>query len=863
MPTQGNSLTLSCLIQDVVNDNSITWFVPKSIIGTANCYRLSGFCTGSTPGYTYTVNQSGAYLDITSINRYQDEGTWKCSYRGSDGLDTVRAINITVYTLPSQLIYTIDVQAPMDLSTSNLTLQCKTSSCTNPVPFIKWYYKIQTSPIISGVYSVGISITSSDGSCSSQEKLYTSTLQIPMYTTWSDNSDKNVTFYCRTEYPDPSRNIQSTDSGTVRFAVAVTSVILSIYASEVVFYEGYPQMMTCISSPSRPISTIRWFLGSSPLTNNITTTNTIDNTGLYILTSQIFLTLMRNASNQQIKCEGFIGGQQAVTSMEKPSVNVWYKPSKPLIREYGAVNSGFPWLENMTRTLQCYSSDYGNPGANLTWLTDRGVMDTMNNLVIIGLMPSDDNRKISCKLFNRFTSDKNIDVLSDPVMLNIEYYPIILYNASVHLLVNETQSLSVLCVAKGNPKPQLIQWKNQPNSIALRLDNISRIHKGTYTCEATAFSSKYGTITSQKQLDIIVQYAPDVKVTLNGSKQQNETAILICEAQGIPAQYTFYTWIQMWEDTVVRTGLQGATSASQNTITIDSLSLESMGTYICTANNGITGINGTINQTGSGSLNITGIPNILVNSTLFFGELGMSVSITIPLYSNPVIESIVFQRNGTEIINSSRTLTLLTWEIVNYAFYGSMVKLKAQKAHLIIQNLTHGDFVNYILELRNSIGKTFFRFKLDAFEPNVYKSPESSVAGIAGGISAGIVIILGLIIGMFIWRRNLCMNKCEHVTDKDIKQEQEVRKNQTSSSPLKEDVASGNEYEGLHFTDTEVNQYLELNVMTTENTENSDKRSPESDSYEKLHPYANNDIQMYSTLKIPAKDSQKVYENAG
>ncbi|KAL3837350.1 hypothetical protein ACJMK2_022714, partial [Sinanodonta woodiana] len=66
-----------------------------------------------------------------------------------------------------------------------------------------------------------------------------------------------------------------------------------------------------------------------------------------------------------------------------------------------------------------------------------------------------------------------------------------------------------------------------------------------------------------------------------------------------------------------------------------------------------------------------------------------------------------------------------------------------------------------------------------------------------------------------------------------------------------DDEASVHDYEGLHVNNTEASTYLQLNDLSLEEDRNATSRPPENDSYEKLHPYTNNDIQMYSSLQIP------------
>ncbi|KAL3887589.1 hypothetical protein ACJMK2_027528, partial [Sinanodonta woodiana] len=90
-----------------------------------------------------------------------------------------------------------------------------------------------------------------------------------------------------------------------------------------VFNEGYPQTLKGNTSPSRPVPIIRWLLGNKIMTDNITTISITGGNELYVLKSEITLVLMRNSSNQKIRCEGFISGQETSPVSTEVIVDVW------------------------------------------------------------------------------------------------------------------------------------------------------------------------------------------------------------------------------------------------------------------------------------------------------------------------------------------------------------------------------------------------------------------------------------------------------------------------------------------------------------------------------------------------------------
>ncbi|KAK3575930.1 hypothetical protein CHS0354_030900 [Potamilus streckersoni] len=410
---------------------------------------------------------------------------------------------------------------------------------------------------------------------------------------------------------------------------------------------------------------------------------------------------------------------------------------------------------------------------------------------------------------------------SDEVQLNIVYPPLVHLSTyqSTYNVTESMQSFVFFCkIIEANPQPQAngYSWfhsmsiiRGQTSSSYI-LPSVQRSDAGEYRCTAR---NDYGAGTSDS-LDLIVQYPPVIQVVQIGSTMQNQTAMLTCEAWGNPAETIFYPWVHMWEGLPIRMGLQSQNNSTHSVLILDRVSLESMGTYVCTGSNGIMGISEKLNQTGLESLHVKGTAYILVDNARFIGDISLTVDISIPFYSDPAIESFIIQTNGSNVMNTSRTMTYLSKDIVNYKFYNKAIKLNSQKVNFVIQNMTREDFGNYTVLLTNSIGSTSFQFHLDPFAPSTNESIMNPVPTIAGGVSAGFVVILIVTIGVFLWRRN----RHPHVTEQAI---------------------------------------------TMENNRNASVRPTDGDLYEKLNSNANSDIQMYSSLNTPtpSEDHQKHYEN--
>ncbi|KAL3887601.1 hypothetical protein ACJMK2_027538, partial [Sinanodonta woodiana] len=176
-----------------------------------------------------------------------------------------------------------------------VTLTCVTGT-SRPDPIISWY--IGSRPIGSGT-----SLTFTPSS-----------------------TDHNEVIFCQVYNIDPNLKV---DSNKPRLIVRVKVLTVTLEGSTggtKVFNEGYPQTVKCSTSPSRPVPVIRWLLGNKAMTDNITSISMIDGNGLYVLNSEITLVLMRNSSNQKIRCEGFISGQETSPVSTEVIVNVWYVP---------------------------------------------------------------------------------------------------------------------------------------------------------------------------------------------------------------------------------------------------------------------------------------------------------------------------------------------------------------------------------------------------------------------------------------------------------------------------------------------------------------------------------------------------------
>ncbi|VDI52806.1 Hypothetical predicted protein, partial [Mytilus galloprovincialis] len=125
------------------------------------------------------------------------------------------------------------------------------------------------------------------------------------------------------------------------------------------------------------------------------------------------------------------------------------------------------------------------------------------------------------------------------------------------------------------------------------------------------------------------------------------------------------------------------------------------GEYICTAENGIVGMNGQFKQTGSGYV-IINAPSVITadnkdNSTQY-GKFGKNTKLYVNVYSIPKYSSIKWYIGNKQLV-SNKYVTNEEPAIVKDVFHGVEVQLDGYRVTLTISDLQEADFTNYTLRL--------------------------------------------------------------------------------------------------------------------------------------------------------------------
>ncbi|XP_060607414.1 hemicentin-1-like [Ruditapes philippinarum] len=517
-------------------------------------------------------------------------------------------------------------------------------------------------------------------------------------------SDHNKQVYCKASQSGNPDVFSSRISLYVK-VLATTPTITNLTTEKL---EGDQIKYQCTSSQTRPVAIVTWKLGTQTLTDVQNTEHSHGN-DLKSVTSIVTFTAKGTDNNKTIYCETAIPGQNLVKVQEK--ITVYWPPVSPVIS-----TSRFPFLEGQTgKSIYCSSSDYGNPTAIATWTAQFGTPDSADTrtLRLPKLTYQVDRSPVKCQLQNFFTQRKGLQIQSKQVLLQVEYSPrvqILTDGKPVTTITrNEGQTVSVTCNTTGNPTP-IVSWVRQQSSgHTLSFADIDRTDHGNFTCRATATSIYYPShnFVTEEEVEVSVNYAPDVIVVVNNTYPVENTSLTIkCKPEGRPANYHFTSFVQKLGSIIVH----NTHSSNNGVIVIENVQLHDSGTYICKANNGIRDRNDRLDQSGNITVNILVSPKVLLPTSKrkILGHLGLTTNITVPFYINPRPHTVQFTfPNGSVITNSSKHTVRLFKEFVKDVFYRQEVELDGYLAQLQIKNVEESDFVNYKLMIYNGLTGSF------------------------------------------------------------------------------------------------------------------------------------------------------------
>ncbi|XP_013387864.1 hemicentin-1-like [Lingula anatina] len=296
------------------------------------------------------------------------------------------------------------------------------------------------------------------------------------------------------------------------------------------------------------------------------------------------------ASNHRIyRCEGYND-----VNTNRPSaaiqLNVAYPPSNVGITS----NPVTPLLAGSSPTLTCEASDKGNPAPNYRWWnsSNNNITDTESagkSVITVGPLTDRDNGQIyHCEASNYYTINKPSTSPTAEYTLNVEFNPIISTRASPSSTVKEGDDVTLTCdVTKANPTVTSYVWsrtQDRNNGVhtqaSYTINQIQVEQNGTYTCYATAQSSRHGNLVGESSITITVKYLR-VSVESIPATLENSSVNIHCKPEGIPGSFVYSNW-----QFLPLTGGQPVDlQRNQNPLVLNNVQYTDAGTYICTASN--------------------------------------------------------------------------------------------------------------------------------------------------------------------------------------------------------------------------------------------------------------------------------------
>jgi len=204
-----------------------------------------------------------------------------------------------------------------------------------------------------------------------------------------------------------------------------------------------------------------------------------------------------------------------------------------------------------------------------------------------------DEGRYECQIIvginNKVTEDLYLRVLEPPVIND---------NSTRSVIVNQYESATLECTAKGSPEPR-IEWRRENNAVLptggiiykgvkLKIHSVKKEDRGTYFCVA---DNGVGN-PAKRHVALDVEFAPsfvDHQDNQVVKQAWNFEVGLVCSVEAFPPASV--TWIHNGiqksvndEDYAIYKG-PGADGLVSSNLRIKSLQAENLGTYTCRAHN--------------------------------------------------------------------------------------------------------------------------------------------------------------------------------------------------------------------------------------------------------------------------------------
>ncbi|KAJ8316274.1 hypothetical protein KUTeg_006288 [Tegillarca granosa] len=267
-------------------------------------------------------------------------------------------------------------------------------------------------------------------------------------------------------------------------------------------------------------------------------------------------------------------------------------------------------------TLTCQVSG-GSPLATLSWTCDGqpqnvnpSISGTTVTSVLTLILQKGHNGK-TCTCHGRHSDTRYTPYISSRTFIVYCIYT----STSTPFPWIEAGNGTLECKSQpGNPSTITYQWIRENVVIqgqtgdSLVITSLTRNdNKNSYKCKVSNDCTVHKNEDLMSRPTVLdVEYPPSIPaIQFPSSVKEGEEVTMVCRAQGVPDQYIYNGWTQIYRNQIIRSTNDFSTlSQNKRNLTLSGVSYQDIGTYRCSANNGIPDKDGEPNQTDEKYLNI-------------------------------------------------------------------------------------------------------------------------------------------------------------------------------------------------------------------------------------------------------------------
>ncbi|KAH3854215.1 hypothetical protein DPMN_096754 [Dreissena polymorpha] len=307
-------------------------------------------------------------------------------------------------------------------------------------------------------------------------------------------------------------------------------------------------------------------------------------------------------------------------------------------------------------------------------------------------------------LYCRVTVNVSVSIVGSTT-INVQYGPstaTISVSSPMKLTENTSPPTAITCsspVCNPSCNAKWINGSTQIHNNTLFITPVSRYLAGSYKCNV---SNSVGFWT--KQLEIIVNYAPDV--TLNWDESSKK---LTCTVAGNPDNYTFHALEhRILGSTIRNISFQPGSGRSRYAL----LSYQDKGSYTCTVENGILK-NGATKQSRTLEVVIKDVPVLLEHTRTYNVSKGDPLIVTIPIYAFPAVSKTgIMIKIGDRTMSTSDNITFNIKHHTGFVVFHNKSIESIQTLSLVINATQEEYFRNFTVNFTNSVGTTTAYFEI-------------------------------------------------------------------------------------------------------------------------------------------------------